>query len=228
MPRIPRKYLDTSFFHIMSQGINKEYIFDNPIDIKFYIKNMYELKDKFKIKIIAYCIMNNHTHLLLQCDRVENLCKYMHSLNTRYGQYYNKKYKRVGYVFRDRYRSEGIYGEEQLNNCINYIYNNPVRAGMCKKPDQYKFSNYKKIKESGMGKNIFLDIEYDKDVVCDNIVNKFLKTNTINLDSLRKSNYESKLKELLIILKDKYNIPFRIIEKYIKINRETLRRKYNK
>ena len=131
MPRIPRKYLDTSFFHIMSQGINKSYIFDDPIDIRYYIKNMYELKNKYQIRIIAYCIMNNHTHILIQCNQIDNLKKYMHGLNTRYGQYYNKKHKRVGYVFRDRYKAEGIYNESQLNNCIRYIYNNPVKAGMC-------------------------------------------------------------------------------------------------
>lgn len=45
MPRYPRNYLDTSFFHVMSQGINKSYIFEDEIDIKFYIKNMYEIKD---------------------------------------------------------------------------------------------------------------------------------------------------------------------------------------
>ena len=73
MPRFPRNYLDTSFFHVMSQGINRNFIFEDPIDIKFYIKNMYEKKDKYNIKIIAYCIMNNHTHLLIETELIENL-----------------------------------------------------------------------------------------------------------------------------------------------------------
>ena len=50
MPRYPRNYLDTKFFHIMSQGINRSYIFENPVDIKFYIKNMYEIKDEYNVK----------------------------------------------------------------------------------------------------------------------------------------------------------------------------------
>ncbi|MGN1351462.1 MAG: transposase [Clostridia bacterium] len=135
MPRFPRNYLKTSFFHVMSQGINKNFIFEDSIDIKFYIKNMYEIKDKYNVKIIAYCIMNNHVHMLLETAGVENLSKYMHCLNTRFGQYYNKKYKRVGYVFRDRYKAEGIYSEKQLYNCIKYIYDNPVKAEICKKPE---------------------------------------------------------------------------------------------
>ena len=78
MPRFPRNYLKTSFFHVMSQGINKNFIFEDSIDIKFYIKNMYEIKDKYNVKIIAYCIMNNHVHMLLETAGVENLSKYMH------------------------------------------------------------------------------------------------------------------------------------------------------
>ena len=70
---------------------------------------MYLINEKYNIKIIAYCIMNNHTHMLLETTDLKNLSKYMQSLNTRYGKYYNKKYNRVGYVFRDRYKAEGIY-----------------------------------------------------------------------------------------------------------------------
>lgn len=130
MPRIPRMYLKTNCFHVITQGINKSYIFDSPTDIKYYIKGMYEIKDKYNIEIISYCIMNNHAHILLRTDLIKNLSEYMHRLNTRYGCYYNKKYRRVGYVFRDRYKAEGIYTEAHLYNCMKYIYENPVKAGI--------------------------------------------------------------------------------------------------
>lgn len=105
MPRNPRIYLNTEYFHVIVQGINKSFIFNSPIDIKFYIKNMNELKEKYNVEIIAYCVMNNHIHFLIKSKTIKNLSNYMHSLNTRYGCYYNKKYKRVGYVFRDRYKA---------------------------------------------------------------------------------------------------------------------------
>ena len=94
MPRISRKYAETLVFHIMTQGINKSFIFEKAEDKKFYIKTMYKLKDEFKIKIIAYCIMDNHTHMLIETERIDELSKYMLKLNTIYGKYYNKKYKR--------------------------------------------------------------------------------------------------------------------------------------
>lgn len=138
MSRFPRSYIKTSFFHVITQGINKQYIFDQSEDIKYYIKIMYELLKEHNIEIIAYCIMNNHVHILIKTEIVKELSKYMQCLNTKYAKYYNKKYNRVGYVFRDRYKSEGIYSEEHLYNCIQYIYNNSVKAGICLKAEEYR------------------------------------------------------------------------------------------
>lgn len=226
MPRSPRKHLDTTFFHIMTQGINKNYIFEEPIDIKFYIKNMYLINEKYNIKIIAYCIMNNHTHMLLETIDLKNLSKYMQSLNTRYGKYYNKKYKRVGYVFRDRYKAEGIYSEEQLYNCINYIYNNPVKAGICKSAEEYSFSNYRKINIKSNKDYIFIDIDEDKNELCKKIVEEFLEENKIEMQELKEN--KDKLRELIKLLKGKYNISFRTISKNINMGRETIRKEYYK
>ena len=91
MPRYPRNYSNTSFFHVMTQGINKSYIFDNEDDIKYYIDKMEQLTKEQNVKIMAYCIMSNHAHILLEAKKLEELSKYMQRLNTSYGRYYNKK-----------------------------------------------------------------------------------------------------------------------------------------
>ena len=115
MPRKPRNNIKTPFIHIMTQGINKSYIFSEEQDIKYYISTMYNIKEKYSIKIVAYCIMNNHAHILIETNDVDKLSKYMQCLNTKYAIYYNKKYNSIGYVFRDRYRSEEILNENHLN-----------------------------------------------------------------------------------------------------------------
>ena len=122
MPRFPRSYIKTSFFHVMVQGINKSYIFEEPENIKYYISTMHKLSKEQEIEIIAYCIMNNHAHMLIKTEQLKELSKYMQRLNTRYGKYYNKKHNRVGYVFRDRYKSEGIYtGIIQVYKAFHWI-----------------------------------------------------------------------------------------------------------
>ena len=224
MSRIPRNYIKTSFFHVITQGINKSYIFERAEDIKYYIKIMYQLTKEQKIKVIGYCIMSNHAHMLIETEEIKELSKYMQRLNTKYGKYYNKKYNRVSYVFRDRYRAQGIYTEKYLYNCLRYIYNNPVKAGICKNAEDYPYSNYKKIDGELDEDYTFIDIE-DDDKNIGEIIKKFLKENEMELTDLKRE--KRKLKELVIILKKQYNISLRNIAKELHMGRETLRKLYD-
>lgn len=142
MPRFPRKSFETLFFHVIVQGINKEYIFYQEEYIKRYKKLLIDNANKYNITLIAYCIMNNHAHLLLNVNKIEDMSQYMKCTNTSYAKYYNKCENRVGFVFRNRFESEPIYEENYLLNCIAYIHNNPVKACMVKSPKDYPFSSY--------------------------------------------------------------------------------------
>ena len=227
MPRFSRESIKTNIFHVMTQGINKMYIFDRPEEIKYYIKLMYELLKEHKVKIIAYCIMNNHTHMLIRTENIDELSNYMHRLNIRYAMYYNRKHNRVGYVFRDRFKTEGIYSEKQLYNCIKYIYDNPVKAGICAKPEQYPYSNYKKIPDIIIDNSYtFIDVEEEKEQVYLEEIQEFLKNKNINLEQLKKN--ETELGKLIKILKDKHNISLRKVSEVLNIKREKTRELYNK
>ena len=184
MPRFPRKHIKTSFFHVITQGINKSYIFDKSEDIKYYIKLIYKLSKEHEIEIIAYCIMNNHAHMLIKTKKSDELSKYMQRLNCTYARYYNKKYDRVGYVFRDRYKSEGIYDEQHLYNCIKYIYDNPVKAGICSKAKDYPYSNYKIITKEIKENYTFMDIDNDSKI-CKELIQNFLNENDMDINDLK-------------------------------------------
>ena len=226
MPRISRKSLSTSFFHIITQGIDRNYIFEESVDIKYYIKEMYKLKEVYKLTIIAYCIMNNHAHILLKCEDLNDLSKYMQRLNTKYAIYYNRKYNRVGYVFRDRYKAEGIYDEKHLYNCIIYIYNNPVKAGICDKPEKYPYSNCKKMSTTSVdSKYVFMDVEEDKKIICEKAMNDFFQDNNITLIELKTD--KIKLKKLIVILRESFNLSFIQISKKIGLGKDTIRKIYN-
>ena len=90
MGRVPRKNMkDSSFFHIMVQGLNKEYIFNTKRDMKKY--HEYAYKNSENIDILAYCLMNNHAHFLIYSDEIKNIGNWMKKTNTSYALYYNKK-----------------------------------------------------------------------------------------------------------------------------------------
>ena len=142
MPRKARKISGSSYHHVIVQGINKDYIFKRAEDIeKFKEIIISKLKD-VEIEILAYCIMNNHAHFLIFSKTNEALSKFMQRVNTSYSKYYNRGNKRVGYVFRDRYYSQDILSHKQLYNCLKYIHNNPVKAGIIKNVGDYKYSSY--------------------------------------------------------------------------------------
>ena len=238
MSRLPRNNMKTPFFHVITQGIEKSFIFEKPEDIKYYVKIMYKIKEEHNINIIAYCIMNNHTHMLIETKSIEQLSKYMQRINTTYGKYYNKKYSRVGYVFRDRYKAEGIYSEKHLYNCIKYIHNNPVKAGICNKAEEYPYSNYKMMKnefkeryslmtnsECNNEEYVFIDVDEKNETTCNKIIETYLKENRIDLKSIKQS--KELLKELILFLKDENKISLRKIAEELELSRETVRKIYN-
>lgn len=222
MPRLPRNNIKTSYFHVMVQGIDKEYIFNRKIDIKYYISILYELKDELNIKIIAYCIMNNHAHLLIHTNDVSNLTKYMHKTNTKYAIYYNKIHDRVGYVFRNRFKSEGIYSERQLYNCISYIYNNPVKAKICSTPEEYPYSNAKYYKGIIEENNLYSFLGMDNDKDYKKIIKTYLIENNMKKEELIR--HKESLKKLIVILRKNNKVSFRKMEEELEISRETLRK----
>ena len=147
MPRKARIKNNTKVFHVMIQGINQEYIFDEDVEKKTYLKYLKEkIKDK-DLQMISYCIMSNHAHFLIYTDDVIQISKLMSQVNTKYAIYYNQKHNRCGFVFRSRYKAEEIVSYHHFLSCINYIHNNAVKAQMCKTPGEYKYSSYNEYKE---------------------------------------------------------------------------------
>ena len=142
MSRVAREKYKTGFFHIMIQGINKEYIFEKNENKEKYLFLMKKYYENYNIKIIAYCIMNNHAHFLIYSDDIKQISNYMHKINSIYAMDYNTINKRVGYLFRDRYKSQYINNREYLFKCIKYIHLNPVKAHIVKEERQYKYSSY--------------------------------------------------------------------------------------
>ena len=253
MPREARKNYNTSFFHIMVQGIRREYIFNENDDKEYYIKLLYRYFLKFKIKIIAYCIMSNHAHILVYFEDIKELSEYMRSVNTAYAIYYKRKYKVVGYIFRNRYQTEPIYNEKYLINCINYIHDNPIKANICKTVEHYKYSSYCEYKYGLEGlikeslerfpdinclyiDNIFehkeIDysyMDYEEDKVFMNkkdVIMNYLISKRINKNKIKEN--ENYLREISIDLNKKCGTTHREIANEFGVSRTKITRLINK
>ncbi len=100
-----------------------------------------DCKKKYDTDIFAYCLMDNHIHLLLRTNN-DTLSSFFQSLGTRFVRWYNNKYCRSGHLFQDRYFSSVIESDKAFLDVLVYIHNNPVKANICRLASEYRWSSY--------------------------------------------------------------------------------------
>ena len=142
MPRKARQKSNTCIYHIILRGANRQEIFHDDKDRVRFLETLDKYRNQIEIKIYAWCLMNNHIHIVIQ-EGKEDLSVTMKRIGVSFVWYYNLKYGTTGHLFQDRYRSENVESDEYLMNVIRYIHHNPVKAGLVKKPLQWKWSSCK-------------------------------------------------------------------------------------
>lgn len=140
MPRQARKKSYTNYFHVIVRGVGKQVLFETQKDYKYYISLMKEYAADTGVVINAFCLMENHVHMLVR-DEDGELALFMKKMGISYASYYNTKYDRTGHLFQDRYLSESVESESYLFNVFRYILNNPSKAGICSAA-RYPWNSY--------------------------------------------------------------------------------------
>ncbi|MCR4279439.1 MAG: transposase [Candidatus Zambryskibacteria bacterium] len=162
-----KKFVCGSIFHVYNRGNNKEIIFYDEEDYRAFLFRLglalgFEFKEllenpltsipasriritnskKGLFKLHAFCLMKNHFHLLIeQCSDVP-ISKLISKVCTSYAMYINKKYKRVGHVFQDKFKAVLVENHAQLMWTSAYIHTNPVKDGYTSHPSKYKWSSF--------------------------------------------------------------------------------------
>ena len=141
MPRIQRKKSKTGYYHIIIRGNEQRNIFNDDKDRARFIETLYQKKKEEAFYLHAFCLMDNHVHLMIREGR-ENISSVMKKITVSYVCYFNKKYKRTGHLFQDRFRSETVENDSYLLTLARYIHQNPVKAKLVRFPAEYKWSSY--------------------------------------------------------------------------------------
>ncbi|UZE31037.1 transposase [Pseudomonas asplenii] len=143
MPRIGRVVLPNCPHHIVQRGHNRQVVFAEIGDFQRYLYCLRELKAVYGVKVYAYCLMDNHVHLLLAPgESVAGLGQLMKALAARMTRYRNKLEGRSGTLWEGRYKSSLVQSDSYLLACSRYIELNPVRARMVSRPEDYIWSSY--------------------------------------------------------------------------------------
>lgn len=154
MARTARIKSESGYYHVMLRGNNRNLIFKNNQDRHKFLELLQKQVDKGFISVIAYCLMDNHLHVLLR-EIDGQLTAAMHSISTAYALYFNKRYNRVGHLFQNRYDSENIDDEKYLFTALRYIHQNPVKAGICDEVENYRWSSDRCYRDAEI--NTFVD-----------------------------------------------------------------------
>ena len=141
MPRSARIHSESGIYHVMLRGINQQQIFLTPQDHRKFLQVLKECKSISGFKLLAYCLMGNHVHLLIK-EGSEELGQIFRRIAGRFVYWYNTKYQRVGHLFQDRFKSEAVENQRYLFTVIRYIHQNPLKAGLCTRLEDYPYSSY--------------------------------------------------------------------------------------
>ncbi len=131
-----------AFYHVTARGNEKKDIFKSRRDREKFLSYLESATKRYGAAIHAYCLMNNHYHLLLETPH-GNLSQIMKHINSSYTTYYNIKRKRAGHLMQGRYKAILVEADAYLCELSRYMHLNPVRAGMVSVPEDYPWMSYR-------------------------------------------------------------------------------------
>lgn len=138
--RAPRKDSESGIYHAISKGTGGQIIFEDDEDRETFLALLKAGLKRTSGTLLAWCLMDNHVHLLLSMPK-DDLSNCMRRVLSAYAQGFNRKHRRSGYLFQDRFMSEPVEDDEYLLTAIRYIHQNPVRAKMAQ-TCEYRWSSY--------------------------------------------------------------------------------------
>ena len=128
-------------YHVICRGNNRQAIYRDDQDRRRYLEKLsYYCRDK-TVHLLAYCLMPNHVHLLLETPE-GNLSRMMQAFQISYTVYFNKRHGRTGHVFEQRYKAMLVDKDNYLLQVSRYIHLNAVSAKLAERPQEYRWCSY--------------------------------------------------------------------------------------
>lgn len=145
-------------YHVTARGNRKQRIFLSDGDRELFLSLLGRAVAQLKWICHAYCLMENHYHLVMETPEA-NLSGGLQALNSRYAATFNAKYGFSGHLFQGRFHSVAVESDGHLLELSRYLAANPVRAGLCARPEDWRWSSYSAVVGCGSSPP-FLDVEH--------------------------------------------------------------------
>lgn len=141
MARPLRIEFEGAWYHVMNRGAGRKAIFRNDADRRYFLKLLQEISDRFAVEIHAFCLMDNHYHLMVHTPE-GNLGRAMRHLNGLYTQHHNRKARQDGPLFRGRYKAILVEADAYWTQLSRYVHRNPLEAKAVRTLTAYPWSSY--------------------------------------------------------------------------------------
>jgi putative transposase len=126
-------------FHVVSRAVFGAAMFVDSVDRRRFLRLLESSERRVRWSCKAYCLMTTHYHLVVEA-RTEQLSTGMQLLNGRYALGFNRRHGRYGALFAERYSIRVVESEEHLFEACAYVVLNPVKAGLCDRAGQWRWS----------------------------------------------------------------------------------------
>ncbi len=141
MTRLRRFYYQNAVYHVNFRGNNKQTVLGtNPDKIDLLI-SVGKLQQRRNFKVYGFVLMDNHAHFVIEATEHHDISKIMQAILLSFSVKYRRKYGYEGHVWQGRFNSRPILTAEYFRGCLNYIHNNPVKAGMVDEGGKYAYSS---------------------------------------------------------------------------------------
>ncbi len=132
-------------YHVYNRSINREPLFRSDENYRYFMEK-FDFYLHNKIDVLAYCLMPTHFHFFIRAEDDSAIIeKAFNNFFIAYAKAYNAVYERTGSIFQAKYKKDAIADDFHLTNVIAYIHLNPVKAGLCEKPGDWKCSSFNAI-----------------------------------------------------------------------------------
>lgn len=129
-------------YHVTSRGDRREPIYRDDTDRSAQLQVIGAAMDRFEAKVLAYCLMGNHCHLVVHTPQA-NLSRLMRQINGVYTQAFNRRHGLVGHLFQGRFKAIVVDRDAYLMSLCRYVERNPVAAGLVAAPGDWAWSSYR-------------------------------------------------------------------------------------
>jgi REP-associated tyrosine transposase len=190
MPRRKRCVLPGIPCHITQRGVDRREVFSEDQDRLTYLRLVQENLHDAGVRVLGYCLMSNHVHLIAVPAREDSLSILFRRVHGRYAQYYNALYARSGHLWQNRFFA-CMLGPKHMWSALAYVERNPVRAGMVEKAGEYRWSSAA-AHLGGADQSGILDMEWWKREAPDNWGEALKSQEAEQESSLRSCTYAGK------------------------------------